>query len=101
MALVQVEQMKAQSELAMQQQKLELEKWKATMEDDRERDRIAREAAIKAREIELKYHTTIHEAELKAQVDRDRHAMDADVKREQAKAQAAPRTVEVRRGKSK
>ena len=85
MALVQVEAAKAQSEMQIAQQKLELEKWKAQMEDDRERDKIAREAALKEYELELKHAVEIEDARLKAKIAADRAEMDADIKRQQMK----------------
>lgn len=83
MMLVQVEAMKAQHDAEMAERKLALEEKKLLLEDDRERDKIARESALKERELELKHAVEIHDAQLQAQVARDRAAMDADVKREQ------------------
>lgn len=97
MALVQVEQMKAQSEAALKQMQFELDQWKAQMAEDRERDKIARDTALREKEMELKYQTNIHTAELDAQVARERHQMDADVKREAVHAASLPRTVNVGR----
>lgn len=90
LALVEVEKMKAQAEMAIKQQEFALKQWEATMQDDRERDKNARDAALKERELELKFQAEIHDNELKAQVAADRAAMDADVKREAAKNAPAP-----------
>lgn len=94
--LIEVEQMKVQLQAQMDQQKMELERWKAAMQDDRERDKAAREAVLKERELELKHQAEINDAQLRAQVDRERAEMDADVKlltaqRDQA---AAPQPTE-------
>lgn len=89
MALVEIEKMKAEGQMAMDIQKFELEKWKAQMEDDRERDKLARDSALKERELELKHGVEIQDAAMKAAVALDRAAMDADVKAQQAQQQAA------------
>lgn len=85
-AQMQIEQMKVQAQIQMDQMKMQLEQWKAQMQDDRERDKLARESVLKERELEAKHAVDIHDAELKAQVARDRAAMDADVKHEVGRA---------------
>jgi hypothetical protein len=89
MALVQVEQMKAQTQMQVEAEKLRLREMEIMLQDDRERDRTARETALKEREIEAKFNVQIRDAELKAQVEQDRMAMDADLRREEA-ARATP-----------
>jgi hypothetical protein len=89
MALVQVEQMRAQTDAQIEQMKFQLEEWKATQKNDLERDRLAREMALKEFEIELKHKAEIEDGRLRAQIDADRIRLDADVKREVGKAQAA------------
>jgi len=76
--LVEVEKMKLQLQQMRDQADMELDRWKATMEDDRERDKIARESALKELELELKYKAMVDKAALDAQVARDRAAMDAE-----------------------
>ena len=93
--LIEVEQMKVQMQAQMDQQKMQLERWKVSMEDDRARDKQAKDSVLKEREIELKHQAEINDAELKAQVARDRAEMDADVvllttQRDQAAAPPAP-----------
>lgn len=88
MALVEVEKMRAETDAQVQQMKLQLEQWKAQMEEDRKRDELARTMVLKEYEIELKNKAQIHDAELRAKIDADRVRLDADVKREVGKAQA-------------
>ena len=87
MQRVQIEQSKAQMQAQFDAQKLQLEHMKIQLQDDRERDKLARESALKEYEIELKHQAEIEDSQLKAKVAADRAAMDADVKREAAKAQ--------------
>jgi len=84
MALVQVEQMKAQSEVLIGQEKLKLEEMKIRLQDDREREKIARNAALEERRIEAKHKVEIHDAELRAAVAGDRAAMDAQLQTQAA-----------------
>jgi hypothetical protein len=64
---------------------LELDKEKMIRADDRERDRIEIDRFIRLRDLELKYGTMINEAQLNAEVERDREMM-----RQQAAMQAPP-----------
>jgi hypothetical protein len=86
--LAQAELQKAQMEQQIGQQKLELEWWKAKQQDDRERDRMAREFALKELEIQLKHSATVDTEQLYAQVEYDRAQMSADLKREELQQQA-------------
>jgi hypothetical protein len=79
-ANVELQREKDANDLAIRRQEM-------LLKDDRERDRLARESALKERELELKHQAEIVDAELQAQVARDRAAMDADLKREQGAAQ--------------
>ena len=54
--------------------KLELDRQKMLLENDREKDKIARDAVLKERELELKHKADIKDAELRAQVQADRQA---------------------------
>lgn len=94
--LIEVEMMKVQVQREMDMMKAQLDRWKAAMEDDRARDKEARDSTLREREIELKYQADINDAELKAQVARERAEMDADVKllTAQRDAAAAPNTGE-------
>lgn len=80
MALVEVERQRAEMEAQLNMMKARLDQWKEFMKDDRERDKIARDSALREREIELKHQAEIKQQELEAQVKRDRAEMDADVK---------------------
>jgi hypothetical protein len=77
--LVEVEKMKAEAQAMIDQARLEMERWKITLQDDRERDKLARETALQAAEMELKYQTAMNQAQLSATVEMDRAAMDADI----------------------
>lgn len=86
-AQAQTEMLKAQNQAQIEAQKLDLERWKAQMEDDRERDRIAREMALREVEIELKYSTMLADAAMANKVEADRARMDAENQRIQAENQ--------------
>lgn len=94
--LAQIEQSKVQldgmvqnAKLMIDTEKLKLEAIRVQLEDDRTRDKTAREMALKEYEIELKNHGNIVDSELQAKVAADRHAMDADIKREGMRQSAA------------
>lgn len=89
MMLAQIEQMKAQFQAQLDMQKLELDKWKAQREDDRERDKIARDFALREMEIEHDHAATLHKHDLNAAVAADRAAQDADIRRQQTTPEAA------------
>lgn len=59
------------------------------LEDDRERDKIARDFAIKGEELRAKYAVEVDKAQLNAAVQRDRVLLDADLKRKEADAKRA------------
>ena len=71
---IQVAQVKAKIDAASRAAELQLERQKMMLENDREKDKIARDAVLKERELELKHKADIHDAELRAQVQRDREA---------------------------
>lgn len=83
MMLVQLEQQKLMLQAQQAQAELQLKAQAEAMKDDRERDKMAREFALKEFELELKHQAEIEDANLKAKVAADRAAMDADIKREQ------------------
>lgn len=83
MLMIQVEAQKVQIDAMVKQQEVELARWKAEREDDRERDKIARDAVLKEREIEAKNAVEIRDAELRAQIERDRLDMEREDRREQ------------------
>jgi len=78
--LAEVEREKNQLQAQMDQVKLQQERWKIQLEDERERDKMAQDMALKEREIEAKHAADIRDAELKAQVQAYRANQDADMK---------------------
>ena len=72
--------MMIQAQMQVEQGKLALEREKMMRQDDRERDKLDADIALKARELEMKYGALVDQAAIRAQVDRDREAM-----RQQAK----------------
>lgn len=87
--LIEVEQAKVEAKMQVDQMKLEMERWKASMEDDRARDKQAMDAALREKELELKHNVDIEDAELRAMVAGSRNTMDADVKMQVAQRDAA------------
>jgi hypothetical protein len=94
-ALAQAEMMKAQVEMekikadiAIAQQRLELDREEMALKDDRERDEQAADIALRIREMELKYQTDINRAAVDADVRRERAELDADVRRDVARIQS-------------
>lgn len=75
--LAQVQAQAIQADIQKKAAELQLEQQKMMMADDRERDKMETDRFIKLRELELKYGTQINEAQLNAQVERDRMAMQA------------------------
>jgi hypothetical protein len=74
--LAQIEQMKAQKDIAIQEQKQQLEAAKAKMSDDRERDRIEADALIRIAELELKYGQPVNSQLITSRIDRKRGDMN-------------------------
>jgi hypothetical protein len=74
-AMVQIEQQKAQAKMAVEQQKAQVEVWKAKQEDDRERDQLDAEIALKRAELQGKFAVDINQAQLDAQMAANRDAM--------------------------
>ena len=73
--LAQIEAQKAQVDMRIAQDKMRLEWEKSKLSDDRERDRLDADIALRAAEIFGKYQTTVDVAQIKADIDRDREAM--------------------------
>lgn len=84
--IAQAEVMKAQASAQEGAQKLSLQQQEMYLKDDRERDKIARDAALREREIEMKYQVEIEDARLARAIEADRAAMDADIKKLQAQS---------------
>lgn len=64
--VAQVEQLKVQLQAQEAQQKMQLESLKLELEDSRERDKMAKEFALREFEIEMQYKGKIDDAEIKA-----------------------------------
>jgi len=84
----QVSQAKAQADIAMNSEKLAIEREKAIMEDARERERIQAEAMLRAAEIQAKYGSQIDIARLERMFDHDREVILAQIKADSAERQA-------------
>jgi hypothetical protein len=90
-----------QAEMSMRWKEIQLEdareRQKAEREDDRERDKQAADIALKTRELELKHMVNIQEAELTAQIERERMASQAGPGEEKSEpAPARGRSVNLR-----
>jgi len=75
--LAQVEAEKIKAQIATDSAKLQLEREKAASHDDRERDKLEADIALRAREIELKYQSTVDTAQITALMERDREVIRA------------------------
>ena len=75
--LAEVEAQKITAQIATDAAKLELEREKAKSHDDRERDKLEADIALRARDIELKYQSTVDTAQITALIDRDREVIRA------------------------
>ena len=71
---IQVAQVKARIDAGAKAAELKLKREEMLLENDREKDKIARDTVLKERELELKHKADIHDAELRAQIQRDRQA---------------------------
>jgi hypothetical protein len=68
----------AQMKLADQQARLQLDEMRIKMEDDRERDRMYMDQALRAQELEMKYQQMIDQAALDARLEEIRIAAQRD-----------------------
>lgn len=73
--LAEVEIQKIQSDMQSDMMRLQLEREKMMMEDDRKRDELDAKLTLDAIELQAKYGTQIDLAELKAQVEREKIQM--------------------------
>ena len=74
MELVKVEQAKVQTRAIADDRKNQLEQQKAAWDDDFKRDKLARETALREREIEAEFEMKIEDAKLKRDIQADRNA---------------------------
>lgn len=68
-AMVQAETIKAQAKIASDQQRIQLDLYKAKLQDDRERDRMVQDMEIAMAQIAGKYGIAVDTAAIKAQQD--------------------------------
>jgi hypothetical protein len=64
-----------QVQAQVEQGKLQLEREKMLRADDRERDKLDADIALKSAELQAKYGALVNQAQIRAQIDRDREAM--------------------------
>lgn len=76
--------MAVQAQIQIEQAKLELDKQKMMLEDERERAKAAMDFAIKQANIEAQYATQVSNQELQADIQAAKAVMDADAKVRQA-----------------
>jgi hypothetical protein len=81
-----------QMQAQIEQQKLALEAEKMRREDDRKRDEMDMDFALKQAELQARYGAQINVAQVRAQVDRDREAMrqQAQLLKQQIQPPAGP-----------
>ena len=84
----QVAQIKAQADVVINQQKLDIQREEAIMQDARERERIQADAMLKAAEIQAKYGSQIDIARLERMFDHDREVILAQIKADSAERQS-------------
>ena len=73
--LAQIEAEKAKVDMAIARDKAQLEWQKAKLADDRERDRLDADIALRAAEIYGKYQTQVDVAQIRADIQKDRDAL--------------------------
>jgi len=95
MIQLQAEQLRQQAE--KDQAALEQKQTEMILVNDRERDKMAQDYALKIAELETKYKTELDREMLRASVARERAALDADLKQLMAN-QPRSRSVKVSRG---
>ncbi len=82
--LVQIEGQRVQLEAEEAAAKHALEERKLMLEDDRERDKVARQFAVDSEKLRIEAEGAAEERRLSAMVEADRTRQDADVRREEA-----------------
>ena len=84
----QVAQVKAQADVVINQQKLDIQREEAIMQDARERERIQADAMLRAAEIQAKYGSQVDIARLERMFDHDREVILAQIKADSAERQS-------------
>jgi len=80
---VQAQMQKVQSDMINDQAKLELDREKMLMDDDRRRDEFEAELQLKIAELQSKYNTTIDQANIRAMMERDRELIRSQNQQQQ------------------
>lgn len=76
--VLEIEKMKLQMQTIAEQNQKDVEIFKAQLQDERERDKMAQDAVLKEREIEARYAVDVQDIELKRQIaERKRGQEDA------------------------
>jgi hypothetical protein len=88
--LAMVQAQSIQADIQKKAAELQLEREKMLRSDDRERDRIEADVALRARELELKYQQAVDTAQITALMERDREAMRQQAAMQQAAMQPPP-----------
>lgn len=99
--LIEIEKVKAQLKSQSDAESRQFEMWKARLDDDRQRDRMAQEFELKRAEIQAKYQAQVDIARVQMEQARQRNdvdfaiaAQDAQLQAKQAQAQAQQQAVE-------
>jgi hypothetical protein len=82
--LVQIEGQRLQLEAEEISAKMALDERKLMLEDDRERDKMARQFAVDSEKLRIEAEGAAEDRRIQALVEADRTAQDADVRREEA-----------------
>lgn len=90
MAMVQAEQIKAQAKLTSDAQRMQLDMYKAKLQDDRERDRMAQDLGIAMAQVAGKYGIAVDTAKIKAAQDATVAAMQVQQPAQQMPPQGMP-----------
>lgn len=80
----------AQAQAKAEADRIELAKWEAEQKNDRERDKMDMDAYLKAKEMELKYNTSVDLEQIRALNAVDREAMKAVASQQMAAMQPQP-----------
>ena len=86
--------MMLQVTMQVEQGKLALEREKMMRADDRERDKLDADIALRSAELTAKYQVQINQAAIRAQVDRDREAMRQQAQIAQQQMQPPPQQIQ-------
>ena len=86
--LAMVQAQSIQADIQKKAAELQLKREEMMRNDDLQRDKLASEQFIKLRELELKYGAQINEAQINAEIERDRYAMERMQMDQQAQMKA-------------